>query len=86
MLSIKYEKKASKFLKKLAVRADTMRILNKVEELSNKPFPKESKRVEGSYEFKVFRIRVGSYRILYFVDYNISKIYIIKIDKREMVY
>ena len=32
------------------------------------------------------RVRVGDYRILYFVDYSASKIYIEKIDKRGKVY
>ncbi|HIJ11731.1 TPA: type II toxin-antitoxin system RelE/ParE family toxin [Candidatus Woesearchaeota archaeon] len=86
MFSVKYENTASKFLKKLAVKSDVKRIFDKVEELALNPFPKDAKRVEGYQDPKVFRVRVGSYRILYFVNYPTSKLYIIKIDKRERVY
>ena len=77
---------ASKFLKKLAVKSDVRRIIDTVEELANNPFPSDAKRVEGYHEPKVFRVRVGSYRVLYFVSYGTSKIYVVNIDKREKVY
>lgn len=86
MYLVKYEKQAAKFLKKLVIKADVKRIINKVEELAINPFPKDTKRVEGYRDPKVFRIRVGTYRVLYFVDYANLKLYIIKIDKRERVY
>ncbi len=86
MFSIKYDNRASKFLKKLAVKADVKRIINAVEELAANPFPKDAKRVEGYHDVKVFRIRVGDYRILYLVDHENSKLYIVKIDKRERIY
>ena len=86
MFSIEYENKASKFLKKLAVKSDVRRVIDKIEELAINPFPSDAKRVEGYHEPKVFRVRVGSYRILYFVRYDDSKIYVVNIDKRERVY
>lgn len=86
MFSIQYEKQAATFLKKLAVRADVKRILEKIEELAKNPFPKDAKRVEGTREAKVFRVRVGHYRILYIVVYETVQLYVVKIDKRERVY
>ena len=86
MLSVKYENQASKFLKKLGVKVDIKRIVTKIEELSENPFPQDTIRVEGYQDFKVFRVRVGNYRILYFVDYDNSKLFVLKIDKRENVY
>ena len=86
MFLINYDKQAAKFLKKLVVKSDVKRIFDKVEELAIKPFPKDAKRVEGYNDVKVFRVRVGSYRILYIVDNENSKIYILKIDKRARVY
>ena len=62
------------------------RIADKIDDLENNPFPPGIERVEGSTDIKVFRVRVGDYRILYFVDYASSKIYIEKIDKRGRVY
>ncbi len=86
MYSVKYHKQASKFLKRLAVKGDIKRIYSKVENLKVEPFPKDAKRVEGYNDFKVFRIRVGSYRILYFINFKEQKIYVVSIDKRERVY
>ncbi|MEK6939779.1 MAG: type II toxin-antitoxin system RelE/ParE family toxin [Nanoarchaeota archaeon] len=86
MFSVDYENQAAKFIKKLVVKADVKRIVHKIEELSENPFPQEATRVEGYQEVKVFRVRVGDYRILYFVDYNNSTLYVVKIDKRERVY
>ncbi|MBI5393450.1 type II toxin-antitoxin system RelE/ParE family toxin [Candidatus Woesearchaeota archaeon] len=86
MFSIELKKSALKFLKVLKVKDDLYRISNKIDQLQINPFPTDSKRVEGNFEFKIFRIRVGNYRILYYIDYNNSKVYIEKIDKRENVY
>ena len=86
MFSVQYDKPASHFLKKLAVKADVKRIIQKVEELAENPFPKDVKRVEGYSDVKVFRVRVGDYRILYFVCYENSTLFVVKIDKRERVY
>ncbi len=86
MFSVQYDQQASHFLKKLAVKADIKRIIKKIEELAKNPFPKDVKRVEGYAEVKVFRVRVGDYRILYFVRYENSTLFVVKIDKREKVY
>lgn len=86
MFSVEYDQQASKFLKKLAVKSELARIIDKMEGLMTNPFPKETKRIEGYSDQKVFRVRVGDYRILYFVNYDSSTIYIVKIDKRERVY
>lgn len=86
MLSAAYEKKAAKFLKKLTVKEDVKRIIDKVDELTKNPFPTDAKRVEGREDVKVFRIRVGQYRILYFIEQETATIYIVNIDKRERAY
>lgn len=61
------------------------RLLDKIEELRINPFDKDTKRVEG-YSEKVFRARVGDYRILYEVDYQNNLLGIVKIDKRGRAY
>ena len=86
MLNIKIENKASKFIKRLAVKSDIKRIFDKITELANNPFPQDAKRVEGYHDIKVFRVRVGNYRVLYFVDYDTKTVYIVNIDRRERVY
>lgn len=61
------------------------RLLDKIEGLRINPFDKDTKRVEG-YSEKVFRARVGDYRILYEVDYQNNLLGIVKIDKRGGAY
>ena len=84
MFGIKYSRQALKFLKSLDKKL-VLRILDKVEKLRDEPIPHDSKRIEGSIE-KLFRIRVGDYRILYEVDYKDNQIGIVKIDKRGRIY
>jgi len=84
MFEIKYSNQANKFLKK-ADKVLLIRLIKKIEEIKKQPIIHDTKTVEG-YEEKLFRIRVGDYRILYEVDYKLNKIGIIKIDKRSKVY
>jgi len=62
------------------------RIKNKIKKLQLDPFPPESIRVEGYKNQKIFRVRVGSLRILYLVNYEKQQIIIVRIDKRAKVY
>jgi len=62
-----------------------LRIIDKIEELKKQPIIRDTKTIEG-YGEKLFRVRVGDYRILYDVDYKSDKIGIVKIDKRSKVY
>jgi mRNA interferase RelE/StbE len=84
MFDIQYSRQAVKFLKSLD-KTLVSRILTKIEKLKYDPISHDSKIVEG-YREKLFRVRVGDYRILYEVDYNGNVIGIIKIDKRSRVY
>ena len=84
MFDINYSNQAKRFLKK-ADRILIKRLIDKIEELRNAPIIHDTKTVEG-YEEKLFRVRVGDYRILYEVDYKNNKIGIVKIDKRSKVY
>ena len=61
------------------------RILSKLKELSDDPFPPNAKRIIGRKE-KVFRVRVGNYRILYVVYLEKRSILISNIDKRPKIY
>jgi mRNA interferase RelE/StbE len=60
------------------------RIFNKIYGLLENPFPSDSKFLKGNE--KLFRIRVGDYRILYRVNYINNKLIIFKIEKRSKVY
>ena len=61
------------------------RIMKKLETLKENPFPSDVIRVVGRKE-KVFRVRVGKYRILYVVFDDKKEILVTDIDRREIVY
>jgi mRNA interferase RelE/StbE len=84
MFDVKYSRQALKFLKLLDQKL-VIRILTKIEGLKEDPIQHDSKRIEG-YSEKLFRVRVGDYRILYEVDYKGNLIGIVKIDKRSKIY
>ena len=86
MFSAELKKPALKFLKSIKDKTLLKRISDRIGELEQNPFPQDIERLEGYTDVKVFRVRIGDYRILYFVDYSSSKIYIEKIDKRGRVY
>jgi mRNA interferase RelE/StbE len=84
MLSALFGSDAKKFLKK-ADKEIAKRIIEKIEKLKIEPFPSDVKRVVGKKE-KIFRVRVGDYRIQYSVFYDKNIVFISDIDKRERVY
>lgn len=84
MFSVEFSNTAAKFLKK-ADKQLAKRIIARIEELTIDPFPKDVKRVVNQKE-KVFRVRVGDYRIQYSVFFDKSSIFISDIDNRERAY
>jgi len=84
MFKVKFSKISAKFLKKCDFPIYE-RIIEKIKELEKNPFPSDSLRVINRKE-KVFRIRVGDYRIIYalFNDENI--LFISEINKRGKIY
>ncbi|MEK6984028.1 MAG: type II toxin-antitoxin system RelE/ParE family toxin [Nanoarchaeota archaeon] len=86
MFSAELKKPALKFLKSIKDKTLLKRLSDRINELEKNPFPQDIERVEGYKDIKVFRVRVGDYRILYFVNYTSSKVYIEKIDKRSRIY
>lgn len=60
-------------------------LVKKIKNLAEDPFPSEAKKVVGRKE-KVFRLRVGKYRILYVVYLELGTVVIADIDKRSRVY
>lgn len=73
-----------KFLKKCEKEVYD-RVMKKVKELAINPFPADVKRVVGKEE-KVFRVRVGNYRIQYVVFHEKNEILVSDIDKRPRAY
>lgn len=84
MFSVEFGSDAEKFLKK-ADKNVAERIIEKIEKLKVEPFPSDVKRVVGKRD-KIFRVRVGDYRIQYSVIYERNLLFISDIDKRERAY
>ncbi len=63
---------------------DQQRILRVILPLSDDPFPRGSRKLSGYDD--VFRIRVGTYRILYSLSEKNLIIIILKIGHRKNVY
>ncbi|HLC32268.1 MAG TPA: type II toxin-antitoxin system RelE/ParE family toxin [Candidatus Nanoarchaeia archaeon] len=84
MFELRLAPPAQKFLDK----AETIvydRIIKKLKDLANEPFPSDCKRVVNRTE-KTFRVRIGGYRILYVVIHEKKEILIADIDKRPHAY
>ena len=84
MFSVDFGSGATKFLKKLEKKT-AERIIGRIEKLKIEPFPSDVKRVVGKKD-KIFRVRIGDYRIQYSVFYDRKLIFITDIDKRERAY
>jgi len=84
MFSIYLSSHAKRFLRKSQKKVYD-RIMKKIKDLSIDPFPPDAKRVVGRKE-RVFRVRVGDYRIQYVVFYDRNEILISEIDKRGRAY
>lgn len=84
MYDISFSKSAEKFIKKIDKQL-ARRLIEKIEKLALDPFPTDRKRVVNRKE-KVFRVRVGDYRIQYSIFYDRKLIFISDIDKRSKAY
>ena len=84
MFAVYLSSNAERFLKR-SPKDLRERIFQKIKNLSEDQFPSDSKRVRGRDE-KIFRIRVGDYRVQYVVFYDKKEVLISDIDKRERAY
>jgi mRNA interferase RelE/StbE len=83
-MDVKFSKNSEKFLRRYDEKSKK-RILEKIKNLAENPFPSDCKRVRGRKE-KVFRVRVGNDRILYVVFNKENLLFVSDIDKRNRVY
>ena len=84
MFSADFSSQAKKFLKKTDKQL-ARRLIEKIEKLSEDPFPPDAKRVVNRKE-KIFRVRVGDYRIQFIVIYERDLVFITEIEKRPKAY
>jgi mRNA-degrading endonuclease RelE of RelBE toxin-antitoxin system len=84
MLDVEFSSVSAKFLKK-ANKELLTRLIDRIERLADVPFPSDVKRVVNRQE-KIFRIRVGDYRIQYIVIPEKNLLFVTDIDKRDRAY
>lgn len=79
---IQVKKSAEKELGKIP-KKELIKILNKIESLSNNPYPVGSIKLTNEEKY---RIRVGNYRVLYKVEDNILTVFVVKVGHRKEIY
>ncbi len=83
MYKVLLSKKSSKFIKNLQVQY-RQKIIETLQKLAINPFSIPYKRIGGME--KVYRVRVGNYRIIYEIEQENMHIYVLTINSREKVY
>jgi len=81
MYSIQIEKNAEEFLKKLN-KKDSEEILKKIYSIRENPF-RYLKRLQGE---KLWRLRIGDYRVIVDVIISMNNIIVIRIGHRKNIY
>ena len=81
MYSLQIEKNAEDFLKKLQ-RKDAEIILNKIYSIRENPY-RFLKRLQGE---KLWRLRIGDYRVIVDVIVSMNKIIVVRIGHRKNIY
>ncbi len=63
---------------------DRLRVLRAIQRLATDPRPTGSRKLQGHED--VFRIRVGTYRVLYSVTTSVLVVIVLKVGHRKDVY
>ncbi len=79
---IKIKPSAAKELEKIPPK-DVKKIVKKINALSNNPRPPGCEKLSGQERY---RVRQGSYRIIYSIADNILIVFVVKIGHRKDVY
>ena len=80
---LRIKKSAAKELEAISRKADRRRIVSRIETLAENPRPDGCKKLSGSERY---RIRQGSYRIVYAIEDKQLVVYVVKIADRKSVY
>ena len=83
LFEIKWKASAKKELKKID-KSEIPKILNEIEKLSQEPYPINHKKLLGTEH--IFRIRVGNYRVIYYIENRELIIEIIRVRHRKEAY
>ena len=81
--SISFKRSVEKDLRHLP-RDIISRVLEKIDNLKSEPFPGQSIRISGAE--RLYRLRVGDYRIVYEIDSKTREITIHYVRERSVAY
>lgn len=81
-LSIKQS--AARELDRVGSKRDRTRIVSRIQELAKDPRPKGCEKLVGAT--RLYRLRQGSYRIVYSIDDRTQSVDVVKIGHRREVY
>ena len=59
---------------------EVSKILNEIEELAKNPRSSKTKKLKGE---KLYRLRVGNYRVIYDIQDNLMLIFVVKLGHRS---
>jgi mRNA interferase RelE/StbE len=62
---------------------EVSKILNEIEELAKNPRSSKTKKLKGE---KLYRLRVGNYRVIYDIKDNLMLIFVVKLGHRSDIY
>ena len=79
---VNFVKSVKKDFKKIP-KLEVAKILDAIDELSKNPRSSKSKKLKGE---KLYRLRVGNYRVIYDIQENVMLIFIIKLGHRSDIY
>lgn len=80
---LRIKKSAAKELEAISRKSDRRRVVSRIQSLADDPRPPVSKKLSGSDRY---RIRQGSYRIVYSVEDEELIVYVVKVGDRKDVY
>ena len=81
--SIIWKNSAKKELRKIP-KKELLSILDEVEKLSSNPFPLTHKKIQGTNN--TYRLKIGNYRVVYYLENEELIIEIIRVRHRKDVY
>lgn len=79
------EKRVRKKDLKAVPAKDKLRIFERIYELANDPYPKGCTKLEN-YKPATYRVRQGTYRILYRVHDDVLQVLVVEVGHRRDVY
>jgi mRNA interferase RelE/StbE len=80
---LRIKKSAAKELEAISRKSDRQRVAKRIEALAEDPRPPGCKKLSGSERY---RVRQGSYRIVYAIEDDELIVYVVKIGDRKSVY